>query len=79
VTASQTIGTSSKAPQSKNSGPRLKLVIRRLPPGLTETEFLTFLGDDWKIGKGKVDWFSYKLGKDSKEFVKLQFSSSELT
>lgn len=50
------------------SGPRLKLVIRRLPPGLTETEFETLLGGEWKVGSGRVDWAIYKPGKVSKEY-----------
>jgi regulator of nonsense transcripts 3 len=70
VTASQTAGNASKASMNKSiTGPRLKVVIRRLAPGLTEAEFSKLLGDDWKLGQGKVDWFSYKPGKDSKEYV----------
>jgi regulator of nonsense transcripts 3 len=69
VTASQTAGNTTKAPANKSTGPRLKIVIRRLAPSLTETEFIKLLGDDWKLGQGKVDWFSYKPGKDSKEYV----------
>lgn len=49
------------------SGPRLKLVIRHLPPGLTEEEFRTLLGAEWNVGNGKVDWAIYKPGKVSKE------------
>lgn len=51
----------------KSPAPRLKLVVRRLPPGLTQTEFETCLGDEWKVGSGKVDWFQYKNGKVSRE------------
>ena len=47
---------------------RLKIVVRRLPPGLTQAEFEDALGDDWKISKGKVDWAIYKEGKISKEY-----------
>lgn len=50
-----------------SSGPRLKLIIRRLPPGLIEEEFLTALGPEWKVGNGKVDWAMFKPGKVSKE------------
>lgn len=46
-----------------------KVVIRRLPPGLTESEFLTILGDEWKLGAGKVGWFSYWPGKVSQQSV----------
>ncbi|PYH49726.1 putative nonsense-mediated mRNA decay protein Upf3 [Aspergillus saccharolyticus JOP 1030-1] len=58
--------TTKKAP--KPPVPRLKLIIRRLPPGLTQAEFETALGPDWKTGAGKVDWFVYKPGKVSKEY-----------
>ncbi|KAI4096968.1 MAG: hypothetical protein LQ344_000771 [Seirophora lacunosa] len=50
------------------SSPRLKLVVRRLPPGLTEVEFETILGGEWKLGGGRVDWAVYKPGKISKEY-----------
>lgn len=49
------------------AAPRLKLIIRRLPPGLTEPEFESALGEDWKVNGGKVDWIVYKGGKVSKE------------
>jgi len=67
VPASQTSGGHQKANPTKASNPKLKVLIRRLPPGLTEAEFLSILGIDWKTGGGKVDWFLYKSGKDSKE------------
>ena len=47
--------------------PRLKALIRRLPPGLTQIEFDAALGDEWKVQGGKVDWVIYKPGKVSKE------------
>lgn len=46
---------------------RLRLIIRRLPPGLTQAEFEETLGEEWCMGAGKVDWFAYKDGKISKE------------
>lgn len=55
---------------------RLKLVLRRLPPGLTQPEFEAALGEEWKVGGGKVDWFIYKEGKISKESVSTQVHSS---
>jgi regulator of nonsense transcripts 3 len=67
VAASQTAGNASKTNGPKPPAPKLKIIIRRLPPGLTETEFSSILGDDWKIGHGKVDYFVFKNGKDSKE------------
>ena len=48
---------------------KLKINIRRLPPGLTEAEFEAALGEDWLVGKGRVDWAVYKPGKISKEYV----------
>ena len=55
----------------KAAQPRLKLVLRRLPPGLTKTEFESTVGDEWKVGAGKVDWSNYRKGKISKEYVAL--------
>lgn len=70
MSASQTSGNSAKPPVTNNlPSPKLKIIVRRLPPGLTEAEFTLALGDDWKLGKGRVDWFLYKAGKDSKEYV----------
>lgn len=52
---------------AKAAAPRLKVVIRRLAPGLTQAEFEEIIGEEWKLGGGKVDWFSYRVGKISKE------------
>ena len=52
---------------SKANSARLKILIRRLPPGLTQAEFEGALGEDWKNGGGKVNWAVYKAGKVSKE------------
>lgn len=57
--------------RSKSTSPRLKVIIRRLPPGLTEEEFQVVLGDEWKVGGGRVDWFLFKAGKISKEYVQM--------
>lgn len=57
------------AARSKPASPRTKAVIRRLPPGLAVEEFQDILGDEWKLGGEKVDWFQYKPGKISKEYV----------
>ena len=46
----------------------MKIIIRRLPPGLTQLEFDEALGDEWKTGGDKVDWAVYKEGKVSKEY-----------
>ena len=53
----------------KANAPRLRLIIRRLPPGLTEAEFWATLGEEWKPGLTKVEWAAYKPGKMSKEYV----------
>ncbi|PIG80413.1 nonsense-mediated mRNA decay protein Upf3 [Aspergillus arachidicola] len=60
--------TPKKAP--KPAAPRLKLLVRRLPPGLTQAEFETAIGPEWKLGAGKIDWFQYKPGKVSKDPAK---------
>ncbi|KAI1260739.1 Smg-4/UPF3 family-domain-containing protein [Xylariaceae sp. FL1019] len=39
-----------------------KVVVRRLPPGMTEEEFWKIIGDEWKVGNGKVDWAHYDNG-----------------
>ncbi|QPG97866.1 hypothetical protein C2857_006954 [Epichloe festucae Fl1] len=54
-----------KAPRSKAHNEGEKMVIRRLPPGMTQPEFVTILGSDWEVSKGKVDWLSYIPGKVS--------------
>ena len=54
----------SRAPQNGE-----KVVIRRLPPGMTEDEFVAILGHEWMPGHGKVDWFRYYPGKVSKQSV----------
>jgi hypothetical protein len=53
----------------KTAAPRLKLVLRRLPPGLTKAEFENILGEEWKLGAGKVDWMLFRKGKISKEYA----------
>jgi regulator of nonsense transcripts 3 len=58
-----------KSTPSKSAGPRLKVVIRRLPPGLTQGELEAALGEDWKLGGGRVDWMIYKPGKVSNEYA----------
>ncbi|KAI9713245.1 MAG: hypothetical protein M1820_001231 [Bogoriella megaspora] len=55
---------------ARDQGPRLKVVVRRLPPGLTQNEFETALGEEWKLGGGKVDWMEYRSGKISKDTAK---------
>lgn len=61
-------GPESEGFNSKPVTTRLKIIIRRLPPGLTQAEFEEALGDDWKVGRSRVDWVVYKEGKVSKEY-----------
>lgn len=63
--AAQKQSTASDPPQMAPA--RLKVVIRRLPPGLTSTEFEEAMGTEWKVGGECVDWGTYKTGKISKE------------
>lgn len=58
--------------RSKAQNEGEKLVIRRLPPGMTRDEFMSILGPTWEASKGKVDWFSYIPGKISTEYAKPQ-------
>lgn len=51
------------ARQPQTPKPRLKLEIRRLPPGLTQEEFQNVMGEEWKVGGGRVDWVEYRAGK----------------
>lgn len=58
-----------EAMSSRSTAPRPKMVIRRLPPGLTQEEFESYMGEQWQVHAGKVDWAVYKPGKTSKEYV----------
>ena len=68
-TANHPRTTTLKVTRAKSPGPRLKVVVRRLPPSLTEQEFCDALGPDWTVGGGRVDWMSYQVGKGSHEYV----------
>ncbi|KAI9373352.1 Smg-4/UPF3 family-domain-containing protein [Aspergillus egyptiacus] len=68
ASATQNAPPSKKAP--KPATPRLKLLVRRLPPGLTQEEFESALGAEWKVGAGKISWSEYKPGKISKDPAK---------
>nr|POE72026.1 hypothetical protein CFP56_11902 [Quercus suber] len=57
------VNAAARATPTKAPAVRLKLEIRRLPPSLTLTEFEDILGEEWKLGKGKVDWREYRPGK----------------
>lgn len=49
-----------------------KLFVRQLPPLITEQEVQAVLGEEWKIGNGKVDWAQFHPGKVSKRCVQTQ-------
>ncbi|CAG7929008.1 unnamed protein product [Penicillium olsonii] len=71
ATVTQKSGSGAPAKKApKPPAPRLKLLIRRLPPGLTQAELEIALGEQWKVGAGKVDWLQYKPGKVSKDPAK---------
>jgi regulator of nonsense transcripts 3 len=67
ISATQKASSSPAKNTSKMAAPRLKLLVRRLPPGLTQTEFETQLGEEWMAGAGRVDWLHFKAGRISKE------------
>lgn len=56
-----------ESPAPRVTAARMKLVVRRLAPGLTQPEFEEALGEEWRLNGGKVDWAVYKQGKVSKE------------
>ncbi len=71
IQASATQKKPTSAPEShapRAAAARMKLIIRRLAPGLTQPEFEEALGREWKVNGGKVDWAVYKQGKVSKEY-----------
>ncbi|KAK5130233.1 hypothetical protein LTR08_002279 [Meristemomyces frigidus] len=57
------VNAAARAAPSRAPAARLKLEIRRLPPGLTLTEFEETLGAEWKLAQGNVDWREYRQGK----------------
>ncbi|KZF19476.1 hypothetical protein L228DRAFT_251070 [Xylona heveae TC161] len=63
-------GNTPKTSSSRSNAPRLKVIIRRLPPAFSATELDTALGDEWKVGAGKIDWAQYRPGKVSKDPAK---------
>jgi regulator of nonsense transcripts 3 len=69
ATGAQSSNDAPKAPRVKAPVQGEKVTVRRLPPGMTEEEFIAILGDEWTVGHGKVDWFSYWEGKVSQQSV----------
>lgn len=57
------VSGTARAASAKAPTARLKLEVRRLPPGLTFVEFEETLGEEWKLGNGKVDWRDYRQGR----------------
>ncbi|KAK2071878.1 hypothetical protein P8C59_006267 [Phyllachora maydis] len=55
----------SKSSKAKTPQEGIKMIVRRLPPGLTEAEFLSVLGREWKPGNGRIGWFDYHMGQVS--------------
>ena len=67
INSGQVAEKTPKSSKAKTQPEGEKVVVRRLPPGLTEDEFVAIVGDDWKVGHGRVGWFSYQPGKVSQE------------
>ncbi len=67
VAVAQSPNDAPKAPRTKVLPEGEKVIVRRLPPAMTEDEFTTILGDTWKVGGGKVTWLSYEPGKVSQQ------------
>ena len=60
--------TSNNIPRAPSApAARHKILVRRLPPGLTQAEFEEALGEEWKPGGEKIGWADYKPGKISKD------------
>ncbi|KAF2772696.1 hypothetical protein EJ03DRAFT_324245 [Teratosphaeria nubilosa] len=57
------VNAAQRAAPAKAPAPKLKLHLRRLPPGLALTELEDALGDEWRLGNGKVDWREFTPGK----------------
>ncbi|KAK4544981.1 hypothetical protein LTR36_003886 [Oleoguttula mirabilis] len=57
------INAAARAAPARAPAARLKLEMRRLPPGLTLTELEEIVGAEWKLGSGRVDWREYRQGK----------------
>jgi regulator of nonsense transcripts 3 len=66
--------TSGNAPtdggkKSKAQATGQKLMVRQLPPLITEAEIQAVLGEEWQTGNGKVDWAQFHQGKVSKRYA----------
>ncbi|KAI1136814.1 Smg-4/UPF3 family-domain-containing protein, partial [Hypoxylon sp. FL0543] len=56
-----------KTSKAKDPPRGKKVIIRRLPPAMTEAEFWAVLGEEWKSGQGKVDWMRFQEGTVSQD------------
>ncbi|KAM0284515.1 hypothetical protein ACHAQH_001881 [Verticillium albo-atrum] len=62
--------SASRSNKSKTPVEGDKVIIRRLPPGMTEDEVWAILGDQWRAGNGLVDWSDFAKGKVSQDPAK---------
>lgn len=46
-----------------------KLMVRHLPPLITQEEIQAILGEEWKTGNGKVGWAEFQRGKVPKRYT----------
>ncbi|KAF9877606.1 hypothetical protein CkaCkLH20_04741 [Colletotrichum karsti] len=70
VSGQQATADAPKSNKSRAPVEGEKVVIRRLPPGLTEQELWNNLGDEWKAGQGLVSWHNFETGKISQDPAK---------
>ncbi|ETS85362.1 hypothetical protein PFICI_03387 [Pestalotiopsis fici W106-1] len=68
TTGSNATGEGGRKSKAQPTGQ--KLMIRHLPPLITEEEVQAILGEEWMIGNGKVDWAQFHAGKVSKSAFK---------
>lgn len=55
------------AAKTKSADTGTKVAIRRLAPGMTEDEFWSILGQDWRPGGDNVNWARFDKGKVAKD------------
>ncbi|KAK9778157.1 putative Smg-4/UPF3 family-domain-containing protein [Seiridium cardinale] len=56
--------------KTKSQATGRKLMIRHLPPLITEEEVQAILGEEWKSGNDRVGWAQFQQGKVSKSSFK---------
>ncbi|KAI0479113.1 Smg-4/UPF3 family-domain-containing protein [Xylariaceae sp. FL0804] len=71
VSSAQTANDTPKGAKAKVPAQGKKVLIRRLPPGMTSHEFWAILGDEWREGKGKVGWTRFAAGHISHDPAEL--------